>query len=48
MKKNIEDLRVMKEQSGKTTKTVCSTKEKYLKPNQVLVRRDGKLFIKKG
>ena len=47
MKKNIGDLAVTKEQSGKTNKTVCSTKEKYLTTNQVLARRDGKLFCKK-
>ena len=47
MKKNIEDLVVMKEYSGKTTKTVCLTKGKYLTTNQVLARRDRKRFFKK-
>ena len=47
MKKNIGNLVVTKEQSRKTTKTVCSTKEKYLTTNLALARRDGKRFCKK-
>ena len=47
MKKNIPDFEVTKEEAGKTTKTVCSTKEKYFATNQALARRDGKLFYKK-
>ena len=46
MKKNIWDLVVTKE-LGKTTKTVCSTKKKYLTKNQALWRRNGKLFCRK-
>ena len=42
------DLVIMKEQSGKTTKTAFSTKEKHLTTNQALARRDGKLLCKKG
>ena len=38
---------VTKEYSGKTTKTVCSTNEKYLTINQALARKDGKIFCKK-
>ena len=47
IKKNIGDLVVTKEQLGKTTKTVYSTKEKYLMTNQALARRNWKLFCKK-
>ena len=47
MKKNIGDLVVTKEQSMKTTKTVCSTKGKYLMTNQALAKGDGKPFSKK-
>ena len=47
MKKKIGDLAVTKEQSGKTARTVCSTKEKYLTTNKMLTRRDGKLFCQK-
>ena len=48
MKKNIGDNIIGHEEySGKTTKIVCSTKEKYLTIKQVLARRDGKLFCKK-
>ena len=43
IKKNIGDIVVTR----KTTKTVYSTKEKYLTINQVLARRNGKLFCKK-
>ena len=32
---------------GRTTKTVCSTKEKYVMTNQTLARRNGKLFCRK-
>ena len=46
IKKNIGDLVFMKEYSGKTTKTVYLTKEKYLTARQALVRRDGKRFCK--
>ena len=45
MKKNIADLVPMKDYSGDTTKTVCSTKEKYLMTNQVLARR---VMVKAG
>ena len=44
MKNNIGDLVVTNQESGKTTKTVCSTKGKNLMTNQPLARRDGKLF----
>ena len=47
VKKNIGDFAVTKEWSGKTTKTVCFTKEKYPTTNQALARRDGRLFCKK-
>ena len=47
MKKNIGDLVVTKEKSGKTTKTVRSTKEKYLTTKQALAK-DGKCFWKKS
>ena len=47
MKKNVGDLVIAKEQSKKTTNTVFLTKEKYVTPNQVLARRDVKLFCKK-
>ena len=47
MKKNIGDLGVTKKYSGKTNKTVCSTKEKYLTIKQALARRNGKSFCKK-
>ena len=39
MKKNIGDLVVMKASSGKTTKTVCSKKEKQLTTKQALARK---------
>ena len=48
MKKNIGDLVVTIEKSGKTTKTIFSTKEKYLTTNQAMVRRDGKLLCKRS
>ena len=38
---------VTKEKSGKTTKIVFSTKEKYHTTKKVLVIRDGKLLCKK-
>ena len=45
MKKNTADLVPMKDYSGDTPKTVCSTKEKYLMTNQVLARR---VMVKAG
>ena len=50
MKKNIGDLVVdlRKHNQGKTTKTICSAKEKYLTTNQAVTRRDGKLLCKKS
>ena len=44
MKNNIGDLVVTKEQSGKTTKTICLLKESYLTTNQAFARRDGGNF----
>ena len=46
MKKSIGDVVVTKEYSGKTSKTVCLTKQNYLMTNQALLRIDGKLFSK--
>ena len=42
--KIIGNLVVTKELSGKTSKTICLTKEKYLTTNQALAKRDGKAF----
>ena len=44
MKKNIGDLLVTKEKLGKSTKSVSSTKQKYLRTNYVPPRRDQKVF----
>ena len=48
MRKNIGDLMVTKQKSGKTTKTICLAKENNLTTNQVLARNDGKFFCKKS
>ena len=45
MKKNLGDLVVIKEKSGKTTTTIYLTKENYLTANQVLARIDGKFSV---
>ena len=49
MKKNIGEYwsyeRIIR---GKTTKTVCFTKEKYVMTNQAFSRRNGKLFCRKS
>ena len=47
MKKNIGDLVVKKELSGKITKTVCSTKGKYLKHTKRLQEEMRNFFVKK-
>ena len=48
MRKNIGDLLVKKEYSGKSTKPICLMKENSLTTNQALARRDGKFLCKKS
>ena len=40
--------RLTKKYSGKTTKTICSGKKKYLTTNQATARRDEKILCKKS